>query len=285
MADIAVLGLGKMGSALAWSLAKAGKSVVVWNRSAPGMQPFQDAGIACAADPRRAIGISPVVVVCIDTYASTKAMLGDPDTEVLLRGRSVVQLGTGTPAQAREAADWMTQRGVQYLDGAILCGPESIGRKSARILLSGSETGYTKARPLIRKLAQDTRYLGEDPGAASALDLAWLCNRYGTFVAATHAASLCLSEGVPIDEMIKLEPDRPDIRKYAAVIRDGTYADSTATLDVWAAALDQIRTQGREAGMNTEFPDFCAGLFQRAQAAGYGQDNVMSLLKVLRDIE
>jgi hypothetical protein len=67
------------------------------------------------------------------------------------------------------------------------------------------------------------------------------------------------------------------------VVRDGSFDQATATLQVWGAALERVRQQGIDAGINTDFPDFAASLFRKAIAAGHGEKNVMSLVKVLQD--
>ena len=101
-------------------------------------------------------------------------------------------------------------------------------------------------------------------------------------MAIIHAANLCRSEDVGIDELISLFPDDPNLQGYATVIHEETFHDCTATLQVWGAALQRIRQQGVDAGINTQIPDFVAGLFKKAVDAGYGEENVMSLVKVLR---
>jgi 3-hydroxyisobutyrate dehydrogenase-like beta-hydroxyacid dehydrogenase len=40
--------------------------------------------------------------------------------------------------------------------------------------------------------------------------------------------------------------------------------------------------QAREAGINSEFPTFGLGLFKKAMAAGYGEEEVAAVIKVLR---
>ena len=51
---------------------------------------------------------------------------------------------------------------------------------------------------------------------------------------------------------------------------------------IWGAALQRIQQQGIDANINTEIPDFVAGIFKKAIDAGYGQENVMALVKVLQ---
>ncbi|MHA1527930.1 MAG: NAD(P)-dependent oxidoreductase [Alphaproteobacteria bacterium] len=282
MSDITVIGLGLMGAALARAIQRAGHDLTVWNRSPARMQPFIDDGVAGAADVASAITASPVILICIDNYAVTNTMLRSDDIVPLLAGRTVVQLSTGTPKEAREASEWMIARGVAYLDGAILAGPKSIGTDDAQILLSGEEAAHERAGRLLQCLGGTVRYLGANVGAASVLDLAWLTTDYGRFIAIIHAASLCKSEGIGMDDFISLFPDNPDVRHSARVIHEERFHECTATLQVWGAALRRIQQQGVDAGISTEIPDFIAGFFNKAVDAGYGEQNVMALVKVLQ---
>jgi 3-hydroxyisobutyrate dehydrogenase-like beta-hydroxyacid dehydrogenase len=110
MSDITAIGLGLMGSALARAIERAGHDLTVWNRSPAKMQPFIDDGVAAAPDVESAITASSVILICIDNYAVTNTILQSNDIEPLLAGRTVVQLSTGTPKEAREASDWMAAR-------------------------------------------------------------------------------------------------------------------------------------------------------------------------------
>jgi hypothetical protein len=51
---------------------------------------------------------------------------------------------------------------------------------------------------------------------------------------------------------------------------------------VWGTALQRIQQQGIDANINTEIPDFVASFFKKAIDAGYGEENVMALVKVLQ---
>ena len=282
MSDITVIGLGLMGAALARTLQRAGHDLTVWNRSPAKMQPFIDDGVAGAPDVVSAIAASPVIVICIDNYMATNSVLRSDEVTPLLAGRTVVQLSTGTPREAHESADWMKAHDVSYLDGAILGGPRSIGTDSSIILLSGEEAAYERSGGMLACLGGDVRYLGANVRAASALDLAWLCDSYGRFLAVTHAACLCESEGVGVDVFASLFDEDSNIRRDANVIHSAEFEKRTATLHVWDAALQRIRAQGEDAGIDTAFPDFVSNLFEKAVDAGYGENHVTALIKVLR---
>ena len=211
-------------------------------------------------------------------------MLDSPEVGPLLHRKTVVQLSSGTPKEAVEAKEWVTTQGAHYLDGAILAGPKDIGSVDATILLSGEQTAHESSIRLLECLGDGTvRYLGENVRAASALDLAWLMSRYGNFIVGVHAARMCQSEGVGVDEFIALVPDNPSLQRHAQTIHDEDFGQFTASLRVWGEALHHVQQQGKDAGINTEIPDFIAGLFDRAIDAGLGETNVMSLIRLLEN--
>jgi len=282
MSDITVVGLGLMGAALARVMQQAGHDLTVWNRSPAKMQPFIDDGVTAAPDVAAAITASPVILICIDNYDVASALLASAEVAPLLAGRTVIQLSTGTPREARAAATWVHAQDATYLDGAILAGPGNIGTDTSIILLAGDQAAHDRAGPLLECLGGTVRYLGVNVGAASVLDLAWLCTSYGRFLAVTHAARLCESEGVGLDDFAALFEENSMVHHDATVIHTAGFDHCTATLQVWGAALQQIQRQGRDAGINTDFPDHLAGLFEKAVEAGHGEEHVMALVKVLR---
>lgn len=271
-----------MGTALARAVQRGGYDLAVWNRTAEKLKPFQEDGVYCAPDLATAIKESPVCVVCIDNYDTTRAMLKDTVRGSDLQDRVIVQLSSGTPKEANAASDWLQETGALYLDGAILAGPADIGTADATILLSGNAEAYRRSKGVLECLGDQTvRYLGTNAGAASTLDLAWLMSRYGNFVAALQAAMICKSESVALHEFAALVPDNPAIQYYAQVLQDESFGEFTASLRVWGEALEHIQEQGQDAGINTEIPDFLNSIFKRAIDMNLGETNVMSLIKVL----
>lgn len=268
-----------MGTALAQTLLGAGRAITAWNRSPKRTEALARGGATIAPTASGALAASPVSIVCIDSYASLRQQLEGHIQPGALDGRTVVQLTTGTPGEAKNAADWMASLGAGYLDGAILCSPQDIGTPASSVLLAGDAAAHALAAPVVSPL-KGVRYLGPSVGAAAALDLAWLTTRFGRFVALAHATHICLSEGAEVSDFAALFPEDPVLQGYLGIVADNDYDSTTASRSVWAEALERIRRQGREAGIDTEIPDFFASLFGRALAAGHGERNVMSLVKV-----
>ena len=283
MSDISVIGLGSMGAALAGTLQQAGHQITVWNRTPEKMQPFVTNGATGASCIATAVQASPATLVCIDNYATTRRILGTRDVGPHLADRVLIQLSTGTPREARESEAWVTANGGAYLDGAIQCYPSSIGTPNARILVAGAQAAFERCEPLLKCLGGNLRYLGENVGAASALDLAWLSETYGVILGVVHGARLCESEQVSLDLYASLFTEGEWLaRGLAQIIHAADYGDPDATLSVWQGALQRLQSQARDAGINCEIPDFVSGLFKKAIMAGHGEEDVAALIKVLR---
>ena len=282
MSDVTVIGLGLMGSALARAIQSASFQITVWNRSPAKAKPFAADGFTVAPDVASAVAASPVVVVCIDDNPSSDLLLGDASVRQHLPGRVVVQLSTSTPQEANDSEDLLSAAGALYLDGAIDCGPDDIATPSSLVLVSGAQAAFERARRVLDSLGGETRYLGANIRSASVLALASVCEAYGRFMAVTHAACMCDSEGVDLDELARMFPTDSFSQRYINLINSSDYENPSGTLRVWGAAIQRILTHASDAGIHTGFPDHVVDWFDKAIDAGYGDEHVMALFKVMR---
>jgi 3-hydroxyisobutyrate dehydrogenase-like beta-hydroxyacid dehydrogenase len=282
MSDISTIGLGRMGSVLARCLLQAGCRVTVWNRSPAKAQPLARLGASAVDSVSAAVAASPVILVCIDNYETTQALFEAPSALRLLSQRTVVQLSTGTPKEASDAEAWFTSQGAFYLDGAILAGPEEIGTPATTILYAGRRETFERCRALLDSLGGGTRFVGEKIGSAAAIDMAWLSELYGALAGVVHGAVICEAEGVDLETYSSVFPKSDIARWMIDAIGKGDYSNPGATISVWNSALRHIRAQACDARINSEIPDFVAGILDRAEAAGLGQEHIAAMVKVLR---
>lgn len=282
MSDVTVIGLGSMGAALARALIKGGRAVTVWNRTASRAEPLAAAGAKVVGSVANAIAASPVTIVCIDTYASAHALLDTPEGRAALDGKTIVQLTTGTPQEARASEPWFTERGAAYLDGAIMGYPEHIGTSEGLILFAGVEGAYERCKGELSLLGGHQRYLGPKIGAAAALDFALLTRELGSIIGALHGANICKAEGIGADVFASMILKGDAARAAAKVIHAGSYAETGATIRTWAKAAATIRNHARDLGLNDEVPGFILDLHERALAAGIGDEDIAAIVKVLK---
>ncbi len=281
MTAVTCIGLGLMGSTLARAALASGHDVAVWNRTPGKARMLADIGAVAPDTLADAIAASPIILICIDSYASTRVLLETNGVANRLAGRTIVNLTTGTPREAEALSVWVGEQDARYLDGAILCGPGAIGTAGGELVFSGDALAWQVAGPLLTCLAGKVRSVGRAVGDAAALDLAWLTMSYVKFMGVAHAASICRAQGIDLQAFIDLFPADPFACKLARIIKDEAYDQPTATLQVWGEALARIQMQARDAGIPSAMPDFVAGYFRRAMDMGLGQQEAIAIYKTL----
>jgi 3-hydroxyisobutyrate dehydrogenase-like beta-hydroxyacid dehydrogenase len=285
--EVSVIGLGAMGSTLARLLLRSGYRVTVWNRTSTKAELLVRDGAVLAPSAASAVGASPIVVVCVYDYGVTNEILGTKEVASELAGRVLVQLTTGSPQEAREGEVWARQQGAEYLDGAIQAGPSQMARPDTTILVSGAESAFRRSEPVLKVFGGNLKYLGEQVGAASAMDLATLSYVYGAGMGFFHGARIAESEGFHVNDygslVAEISPSFGEFFKHeGAVIQSGNYEISESPLKISVEATERLAQAARERRINAEFPTFVAGIFKRAAAAGYENEEVAALIKVLR---
>jgi len=284
MTDVSLIGLGPMGIALARAL-QSKFTLAVWNRTAERAKPLLNQGTVLAPTALAAVQASPVVLVCVADYTASRAILAAPGVADALRGKVLVQLSTGTPQDARE--DWAALSGVAYLDGALLATPGQIGRPDTPLFISGEERALTACRPVLEAIAGNIQYMGEPIGNAAAWDLATLSCMFGAMSGFFHGVRICESEGLGVEafsQMIgAISPVLGEmISAEGQAIHANRYGEPESSMATCAGSGRLFVKQAREAGLDASFPDFLMGLFERSLSAGFANERLAAMVKVLR---
>ena len=204
-----------------------------------------------------------------------------------MKGRTLVQLSSGSPRLARTAHEWARSLGVSYLDGAILGYPSSIGEADTAILIAGDAGASEAAEPVLSVLAPASTYLGEDAGLASILDEALLSGALGAIIGVVNGAALCEAGGLPLAQYCEwvagLTPTLVGmVTETAQRIADDNLAETEASLATWGATLDYMSKSAADAGFSNEIPAFIRTRFDRALEKGLGEHDVAALIEVVR---
>lgn len=246
------------------------------------MTPLLSRGAIAASSPADAAQASKICVVCVDNYSVTRNLIENTGMLEALSGRTLIQLSTGTPAEARDLARWLSTHSVNVLDGAILPYPDGIGTAEAQILFAGPMDIYKSCKPILDCLGGDLRHVSEEVGAAAVLDMALLTHQLSNYLGVWHGARVCEAEGLGVDVFASMLPPDDPAAHLAWRIHKAEYDNPGATLEVWNAALDRIVEHARDANINPEIPELISSLFRRAIALGHGNRDIATIIEVLR---
>jgi 3-hydroxyisobutyrate dehydrogenase-like beta-hydroxyacid dehydrogenase len=283
---VTVIGTGVMGSALARALAGGGHEVTAWNRTRSRAEPLASAGVTVADGLLDAVRGSDPVIMCVSNQAAAAELLADPALTELLRGRTLVQMTTGTPADGRRNAAWAQPLGIGYVDAAILAYPREIGTPDAEIFYCGpaaSPEAAPELAPLLGALGT-VHYLGEDGGRASVVDAALIAFFYGTMAGLVQCVNLATAGGVPIGDLLPISG--PFFNRFIANavtetgerLTERRYGEPQSSLDTHLGGIDLlVLGASREAGIDTSVVTAIRDSFAAAVAAGHGADDIAIL--------
>ncbi|MFG2007194.1 NAD(P)-dependent oxidoreductase [Spirillospora sp. NPDC048911] len=289
---VTVIGLGMMGQALAGAFLREGHPTTVWNRTAAKADRLVAEGAELAGSVGEAVAASPLVVVCVSDYDALhelslgEASDGQDANGRVLEGRVLVNLSSGTSAQARETAAWAERQGAAYLDGAIMAVPEGIGTADSAIVYSGPRSAFDAHEATLAELGA-AMHLGDDHGLSALHEVAVLSLMWSVLNGFLHGAALVGTAGVDATSFTPLatmgiETVTGWLSGYAQQIDNGKYPALDSTLDTHVAAMEHVVHESDALGVNAELPRFVKALADRAVAAGRGGDGYAAMIEQFR---
>lgn len=285
MSAITFLGLGAMGAALARVQREAGEAITVWNRTAGKAAALDPLGVSREASLEAAIAASPLVVVCLlDDRSVSEALF---PVAASLRGRTVVNLTTGTPDQARTKARWASDSGITYVAGGIMAVPPMIGSPHATVLYSGQAHAFDAHRTILERFGA-ARFLGVDAGRAALLDIALLVSMYGLLGAFAQASVMVESGAMSASELASyavpwiaaMTSTLPAMGKQIDAARFGD--DVGGNLAMQAVGMDTIVEASRAAGADPSLMTTVRSWMRTCVERGFGGDDFGRIVDVVR---
>lgn len=283
---VTVIGLGNMGAALAATLLDAGHPTTVWNRSPGKADALVGRGAKLATTPEEAVAAGQLIVACVLDHDALHAVLDPVAAAGGLTGKALVNLTSGSPEQADDAAAWAGPLGLGYLDGAIMTTPPGVGSPEMMFLYSGSGDVFAAHRPALAALG-DPLYLGEEPGRASLYDVALLGLMWAAFTGWLHGTALLgadtkATDFTPVAIRWLSHAVAGFLATYAPQVDAGHYPGDDATVDVQIATIDHLIHAAADRGLDNALPELLKATMERASAAGHGSDSYASVIEVLR---
>jgi 3-hydroxyisobutyrate dehydrogenase-like beta-hydroxyacid dehydrogenase len=155
---VAVLGTGRMGSAIAQRLANTGVELVVWNRTRSRAENV-GAGTVVAT-PAEAVARVDVVITSLTGADALRATFGGPTGALAgARGQSFVEMSTAGPDVLEELAPLIAKTRSTLVDAPVVGAPPNV-LKGVELVIAGGERGDVgRVRPVLERLGE-LRHVG-----------------------------------------------------------------------------------------------------------------------------
>jgi len=155
---VAVLGTGRMGSAIARRLAGTGLELTLWNRT---RSRAEELGIGTVvATPGEAVGRADVVITSLTGPDALRTVLSGPGGALAsAHGQTFVEMSTVGPDVLQELAPLVARTGSILVDAPLVGAPPVVLQGAALVLVGGARSDVERLRPVLQGLGE-LRHLG-----------------------------------------------------------------------------------------------------------------------------
>ena len=194
---VGIIGTGLMGKPMAHNLLRTGFPVFAHNRTASKVAELAKAGASACATPKALAESSDVIITMLIDWETTHAAVFGPDGVLagIRPGSIFIDMGTTSPAHARELADAFASRGVDALDAPVSGGEKGAIEGTLTIMAGGSAAAFERAQPVFAAVGKTAVRIGD----AGAGQIAKMCNQLivaGTVELVAEAFALARAHGV-----------------------------------------------------------------------------------------
>jgi 3-hydroxyisobutyrate dehydrogenase len=160
MANVAFIGLGRMGYPMAGHLARAGHQVIVYNRNRKRAEEWGYDNVGGhASEIAAAARFGDIVFSCVGDDPDIRAVALEA-FPAMRKGAIYVDHTTGSASLAEELAHEAVKLGLSFIDAPVSGGEAGAQKGQLTVMCGGDEKAYAIAEPVIRSYAKMTRLMG-----------------------------------------------------------------------------------------------------------------------------
>ena len=276
MAEVAFLGTGLLGSAMAEGMMRRGDTVTVWNRTESKARALQNAGATVARTPADAVAGAHRIHMTFSDDAVVDRVMGD-FLGSLPKGAVVIDHTTTAPAGTIARYARMRDARIKFLHAPVFMSPQMARDAVGMLMCSGPQALYDEVREALQKMTGEVWYLGDDPGRAAAYKLFGNSMLFVITAGVTDvfamAKGLGISPGDALQVFTKFQPGGVIKARGEKMAR----ADFTASFELTMARKDLRLMLEAANGQPTVVLDSIAKRMDESIAGGHGHDDLGSI--------
>lgn len=282
MKKVGILGLGKIGRAVADNLADAGFETMAVRRASTADFPLlaaDAAGLARANDV--------VISVLPDEQAMREAFLGKSGLAAgAHRDLVVIDMGTFPVTLKQELAEALARRGAAMLDCPVSGTPPVVRAGKGVLFVSGDAAVVERCRPIFEAISPGHhRHVGAF-GAGMAVK--WAANLLVTINSFATAQAMLLGTRSGIDPRVMVEAlaasfaGSPVFSARAPMMAEARYRPAPGPAHVFVKDLTYIEAECRRLGMPAPLVGPTLDWYRRLVDSGRADDEAASIYELLK---
>jgi 3-hydroxyisobutyrate dehydrogenase-like beta-hydroxyacid dehydrogenase len=289
MPKLGFLGLGLMGYPMARNLLRAGHEVAVWSHTSAKAQEFvcTEKGRFCAT-PKEVAENADVLFLCVgDTEMAKEVILGaNGIIEGVRPGSVVVDCSTIAVSQSRHIAQALKAKGVDFLDAPITGSTPGAESGKLTFMIGGDAAVFNRIRPLLDPLGKKVYFCG---AAGMGLQAKLTQNLILSNILMAFNEGMVLATKGGMDPELMLEILNNSAAKSGLINYKAPFVfarNFTTNFSVkWMFKdIGLMLERGQELGVPLVLTGLTRQLFRTAIAAGHGDEDICSTIKVLEKL-
>ena len=283
---IGLVGLGRMGSAIAQRLTERGCEVVAWDKNAKALA-AQGNRVTAAANPRAVAASADVVLSIITEDKGVRRIFTGTDGFLTgdVAGKLFIEMSTLQPMTHRELAPVVAAKGARLIDSPVLGSIPTVREGQLFALIGGDAADVARAKSVLDHLTRRVVHIGPN-GAGCAMKLAVNLGMAVYLQAVTEQLALGMSEGLTLEQMLEILSDAvtatPWLKGKLPVLKG---QPSDITLDVRTMRKDVMSAVATGARNGVAMPATSGALasLSAAVAGGWGDKDLAEVPRFFRD--
>lgn len=283
--NVGFVGLGVMGEPMAGNVLRARGRLVVWNRTAAKCSRLAQQGADVATSVADLFRRCELVILMLADEAAMDSVLGrgSPDFARLVAGRTVVHMGTTSPAYSCALEVDIRHAGGDYVEAPVSGSRVPAERAELVAMLAGAPHAVAAARPVLAPMCRQTALCGAVPNALLT-KLAVNLFLITTVTGLAEAVHFARGHGLDLDTVRAVLDAGP----MASAVSRGKLAKLLARdYSVQAACTDVLKNNrlvadaARQAAVASPLLDVCHALFADAVARGFGEADMAAVIEAI----
>lgn len=283
MKRVAILGVGRMGAAVATELSKAGHPVTLWNRStgSADLLAANFANMQVAATPEDALRDADIAISFLVSGPVTEAaLLSDPAIFATSKDSIViVDMGTSGVETAKKLGSAAAQAGRRFVDAPVSGSVSTIQNHQLLVMASGDEVDIDEIQDVLAVFAKKTVRVGEI-GAGQVMKL--------VVNSIVHALNVAVAEGLTLASEFDLNLDSVyDVLEESVVAapyvkyKRGTFLGTNKlvamNIDTVSKDMDLILDLAQSQSLELPLAQAVAHAYAKASKSGLGDKDMASI--------